>query len=152
MVPHIIFVSNLIRIFPRLMICRARCCILQGTYLRIHRKGKIQFLAMFPFLYVYPVVALNSALRFTPLEIMPRSVSSPAIAGLEFLTGFIKPLPREGWLSNQCRHLDQSKSDLWKLSSLRAMRPSLRGRSPSLRAGGLSEPEAGAEPGPAAKR
>ena len=34
-----------------------------------------------------PVVALNSALRFTPLEIMPRSVSSPAIAGLEFLTG-----------------------------------------------------------------
>jgi len=42
------------------------------------------------------------------------------------------------------------------------MRPSLRGRlrpgrahapegSPSLRAGGLSEPEAGAEPGPAAK-
>ena len=36
-----------------------------------------------------------------------------------------------------------------KLSSLRAMRPSLRGRSPSLRAGGLSEPEAGAEPGPA---
>src|SRR3972149_943244 len=24
---------------------------------------------------------------FTPLEIMPRSVSSPAIAGLEFLTG-----------------------------------------------------------------
>jgi hypothetical protein len=42
-----------------------------------------------------PVVALNSALRFTPLEIMPRSVgfdsyrvSSPAIAGLEFLTGF----------------------------------------------------------------
>ena len=53
---------------------------------------------------------------------MPRSVSSPAIAGLEFLTGFIKPLPREGWLSNQCRHLDQSKSDpveevlhlLWK--------------------------------------
>ena len=42
-----------------------------------------------------PVVALNSALRF------------------------IKPLPREGWLSNQCRHLDQSKSDLWKLSSKR---------------------------------
>jgi len=42
---------------------------------------------------VNPVVALNSALRF------------------------IKPLPREGWLSNQCRHLDQSKSDLWKLSS-----------------------------------
>ena len=48
--------------------------------------------------YLYPVVALNSALRF------------------------IKPLPREGWLSNQCRHLDQSKSDpveevlhlLWK--------------------------------------
>ena len=47
---------------------------------------------------VDPVVALNSALRF------------------------IKPLPREGWLSNQCRHLDQSKSDpveevlhlLWK--------------------------------------
>jgi hypothetical protein len=39
-----------------------------------------------------------------------------------------------------------------ELSSLRAMRPSLRGRSPSLRAGGLSEPEAGAEPGPAAKR
>jgi len=34
-----------------------------------------------------PVVALNSALRFTPLEIMPRLVSSPAIAGLEFLTG-----------------------------------------------------------------
>jgi len=29
-------------------------------------------------------------------------------------------------------------------------RCSLRGRSPSLRAGGLSEPEAGAEPGPAA--
>jgi len=27
--------------------------------------------------YLYPVVALNSALRFTPLEIMPRSVSSP---------------------------------------------------------------------------
>jgi len=26
---------------------------------------------------------------FTPLEIMPRSVSSPAIAGLEFLTEFI---------------------------------------------------------------
>jgi len=25
---------------------------------------------------------------FTPLEIMPRSVSSPALAGLEFLTGF----------------------------------------------------------------
>jgi len=25
---------------------------------------------------------------FTPVEIMPRSVSSPAIAGLEFLTGF----------------------------------------------------------------
>jgi hypothetical protein len=24
---------------------------------------------------------------FTPLEIMPRSVSSPAMAGLEFLTG-----------------------------------------------------------------
>ena len=42
-----------------------------------------------------PVVALNSALRF------------------------IKPLPRGGWLSNQCRHLDQSKSDLWKLSSKR---------------------------------
>ena len=48
--------------------------------------------------YVNPVIALNSALRF------------------------IKPLPREGWLSNQCRHLDQSKSDpveevlhlLWK--------------------------------------
>ena len=38
-----------------------------------------------------------------------------------------------------------------KVSSLRAMRPSLRGRSSSLRAGGLSEPEAGAEPGPAAK-
>ena len=36
---------------------------------------------------VNPVVALNSALRFTPLEIMPRSVSSPAIAGLKFLTG-----------------------------------------------------------------
>ena len=28
------------------------------------------------------------AFWFTPLEIMPRSVSSPAIAGLEFLTGF----------------------------------------------------------------
>jgi hypothetical protein len=37
--------------------------------------------------YVNPVVALNSALRFTPLEIMPRSVLSPAIAGLKFLTG-----------------------------------------------------------------
>jgi hypothetical protein len=36
---------------------------------------------------VNPVVALNSALRFTPLEIMPRSVFSPAIAGLKFLTG-----------------------------------------------------------------
>ena len=36
---------------------------------------------------VNPVVALNSALRFTPLEIMPRSVLSPAIAGLKFLTG-----------------------------------------------------------------
>ena len=36
---------------------------------------------------VYPVVALNSALRF------------------------IKPLPREGWLSNQCRHLDQINGD-----------------------------------------
>jgi hypothetical protein len=36
---------------------------------------------------------------------------------LEFLTGFTQPLPREGWLSNQCCHLDQSKSDLWKLSS-----------------------------------
>ena len=69
--------------------------------------------------WVNPVVALNSALRFTPLEIMPRC-------------------------------------------SLRVMGPSLRGRlrpgrahapegSPSLRAGGLSEPEAGAEPGPAAK-
>ena len=44
---------------------------------------------------INPVVALNSALRF------------------------IKPLPREGWLSNQCRHLDQSKSGLWKLSSKR---------------------------------
>jgi len=54
--------------------------------------------------FVYPVVALNSA------------------------HGFPQPLPREGWLSNQCRHLDQSKSDLpayrpevgagrWKLSS-----------------------------------
>ena len=47
---------------------------------------------------INPVVALNSALKF------------------------IKPLPREGWLSNQCRHLVQSKSDpveevlhlLWK--------------------------------------
>ena len=36
---------------------------------------------------VDPVVALNSA------------------------HGFTQPLPREGWLSNQCRHLDQSKSD-----------------------------------------
>jgi hypothetical protein len=36
---------------------------------------------------------------------------------LEFLTGFTQPLPREGWLSNQYRHLDQSKGDLWKLSS-----------------------------------
>ena len=36
---------------------------------------------------INPVVALNSALRFTPLEIMLRSVLSPAIAGLEFLTG-----------------------------------------------------------------
>jgi hypothetical protein len=44
------------------------------------------------FLSLNPVVALNSALRFTPLEIMPRC-------------------------------------------SLRAMRPSLRGRSPTLRAG-----------------
>jgi len=34
--------------------------------------------------------------------------------------------------------------------SLRARSPSLRGRCPSLRAGRLSEPEAGAEPGPAA--
>jgi hypothetical protein len=34
---------------------------------------------------VNPVVALNSALRFTPLEIMPLSVSSPAIA--EILAG-----------------------------------------------------------------
>ena len=33
-----------------------------------------------------------------------------------------------------------------------SQRLSLRGRSPSLRAGGLSEPEAGAEPEPAATR
>jgi len=33
--------------------------------------------------------AINSKMPlFTPLEIMPRSVSSPAIAGLKFLTGF----------------------------------------------------------------
>ena len=31
---------------------------------------------------------LNAGATFTPLEIMDRSVSSPAIAGLEFLTGF----------------------------------------------------------------
>ena len=37
--------------------------------------------------------------------------SGPAAAAgfnplLKFLTGFIKPLPREGWLSNQCHLLD----------------------------------------------
>ena len=35
----------------------------------------------------FDVRIINDA-PFTPLEIMPRSVSSPAIAGLEFLTGF----------------------------------------------------------------
>jgi hypothetical protein len=64
---------------------------------------------------------------------------NPVVA-LNSAPGFIKPLPREEWLLNQCRPLDQSKSDFWKVSTLRAMRPSLRGRSPS-----------GAEPGPAAK-
>jgi len=62
---------------------------------------------------VYPVVALNSALRFTPLEIMDRCS----------LRGRLRPG--------------------------RAHAPE---GSPSLRAGGLSEPEAGAEPAPEAKR
>jgi hypothetical protein len=35
-----------------------------------------------------PFVLLGGQIGFTPLEIMSRSVSSPAIAGLEFLTGF----------------------------------------------------------------
>jgi len=38
-------------------------------------KGK-RIISEDEFLRVNPVVALNSALRFTPLEIMPRSVSS----------------------------------------------------------------------------
>ena len=35
---------------------------------------------------------------FTPLEIMPRSVSSPAIAGLEFLMGFTLNLSSQFFL------------------------------------------------------
>jgi len=57
-----------------------------------HFCGQVFFIVFFTAGSLNPVVALNSALRFTPLEIMPRC-------------------------------------------SLRAMRPSLRGRSPSLRAG-----------------
>jgi len=48
---------------------------------------------------------------------------NPVVA-LNSAPGFIKPLPREEWLLNQCRPLDQSKSDFWKVSTLRAMRPS----------------------------
>jgi len=36
----------------------------------------------------------NDEIEFTPLEIMPRSFSSPAIAGLEFLTGFTAVIRR----------------------------------------------------------
>ena len=41
---------------------------------------------------------------------------NPVVA-LNSAPGFIKPLPREEWLLNQCRPLDQSKSDFWKVSS-----------------------------------
>ena len=44
---------------------------------------------------------------------------NPVVA-LNSAPGFIKPLPREEWLLNQCRPLDQSKSDFWKVSTLRA--------------------------------
>ena len=49
-------------------------------------------LALEKILKAFAVKARAEHAPFTPLEIMPRSVSSPAIAGLEFLTGFTHSL------------------------------------------------------------
>jgi len=71
--------------------------------------------------WIHPV--RNNAPLLPPGQAPPRKGSCPggrpsgpaAAAGfntlLKFLTGFIKHLPREGWLSNQCRHLDQINGD-----------------------------------------
>jgi four helix bundle protein len=50
------------------------------------------------------------------LNLIFSSIVNPVVA-LNSAHGFTQPLPKEGWLSNQCRYLDQSKSDLWELSS-----------------------------------